>query len=106
MDIDNELVLKQSLEIHNKYLTAIANDKNSNINDLKKTLSGEYEYISSKIPSILNIACSPNYNHQRLKFMLDMNSKVYNKEISEKEGSIQVGKVLVDEIVKPTLNKK
>jgi len=106
MELDNELVLKHTLEIHSKYLTAVANDKNCSISNLKKDLSSDYEYIANKVPSILNIACSPNFDYNRLKYMLEMNSKVHNKEITEKEGSIQVGQVLVDDIVKPMLNKK
>jgi hypothetical protein len=38
--------------------------------------------------------------------MLDMNTKVKNNDISEKEGSVQVGQVLVDDIVKPSLKDK
>ena len=37
--------------------------------------------------------------------MLEMNTKVRNNEITEKDGSIQVGQVLVDDIVKPSLKK-
>ena len=39
MELDNELVLKHTLEIHSKYLTAVANDKNCSISNLKKDLS-------------------------------------------------------------------
>ena len=37
--------------------------------------------------------------------MLEMTSKIKKNEISEREASIQVGQVLVDEIVKPSLEK-
>ena len=38
--------------------------------------------------------------------MVSMAAKVRNNEISEHDASVKVGQVLVDEIVKPQLEKK
>ena len=65
-----------------------------------------YPYISEKLQSIVTISPGDSYDYDRLKFMLNIPNKVKNNEISEKEGSIQVGQVLEDDIVKPSLEKK
>lgn len=105
MDLNTEQVLQESLKIHLMYKDA----KAAGTIDITK-LTGEakklYPYISEKIPSIVTIALGESYDYDRLKFMLNMHTRVKNNEITEKEGSIQVGQVLVDDIVKPSLNKK
>ena len=59
----------------------------------------------SKLIIVIFLLKSDNYDYKRLSYILDMNEKVKNKEITEREGSIQVGQVLVDEIVKPSIKK-
>ena len=105
MDIDNEKVLHESLKIHLLYKDAKASG-NVNIAELTEKAKELYPYTSEKITSIVNIALGDSYDYERLKFMLNMNTKVKNNEITEKEGSVQVGQVLVDDIVKPSLEKK
>ena len=105
MDIDNEKVLQESLKIHLMYKDAKAAGT-IDITKLTSQAKELYPYITEKIPSIVNIALGDSYDFDRLKFMLDMHIKVKNNEITEKEGSIQVGQVLVDDIVKPSLEKK
>jgi len=104
MDINKELLLKEALEVHNHFLSETIKSPDININSLKEELKKIYTYVA-KYDSIMIIALSNNYDHKRLEFMLDMTSKIKKNEISEKEASIQVGQVLVDEIVKPSLEK-
>jgi hypothetical protein len=106
MDINKEIILKESLEIHNEYKNYKIKYSTISTDQLKENMIKKYPYTSTKLSSILNLALSDNYDYRRLSYMLDMNNKVNNNEITENEGSIQVGQVLVDEIVKPALNKK
>ena len=41
----------------------------------------------------------------RLEYMINMAEKVENKEMKEHDASVAVGQVLVDDIVKPSLEK-
>ena len=41
----------------------------------------------------------------RLKFMLNMINKVNNNEITEHNASVQIGEKLVNEYVKPMIDK-
>ena len=104
MDIDTDLLLKESLEVHNIFLAETINSRELNIQQLKDDLSKKYPNVG-KYDSIMTIVLSNNYDYNRLKYMLEMTSKIKKNEISEREASIQVGQVLVDEIVKPSLEK-
>ena len=104
MDINKELLLKEALEVHNHFLSESIKSSNIDINSLKEELKKIYTYVG-KYDSIMIIALSNNYDHSRLEYMLDMTSKINKKEISEKEASIQADQILVDEIVKPSLEK-
>ena len=73
-------------------------------------LSRNYEAQFSKVPAILNIInnTTNKFNKsscERLKFMITQASRVFNKDIAEHDASVAVGTKLVDEIVKPQLNK-
>tara|TARA_B100001093_G_C26797439_1_gene1001792 strand:+ start:788 stop:1114 length:327 start_codon:yes stop_codon:yes gene_type:complete len=105
MDIDNSKILEESLKMHLFYKEKIAGNANINIGLLIEDVKKLYPYTATKLPSVINIAVGDSYDYNRLKFMLEMNTKVKNNEITEKEGSIQVGQVLVDDIVKPSLDK-
>lgn len=64
--------------------------------------------INDKFPSILNIIESDKFDMEgvlRLEYMIGMAEKVNREEIPEHDASVAVGQVLVDDIVKPSLNK-
>ena len=46
-----------------------------------------------------------NYDYNRLSIMVNMAEQVKDNKISEHEASKHVGQILVDEIVKPQLDK-
>tara|TARA_B100000902_G_C27060947_1_gene789088 strand:- start:78 stop:401 length:324 start_codon:yes stop_codon:yes gene_type:complete len=106
MDINSEQILGESLKIHLLYKEALAKSGTLNMKALQEEVKTLYPYTSEKLPSVVTIALGESYDYSRLKFMLDMNTKVKNNEVTEKEGSIQVGQVLVDDIVKPSLKEK
>lgn len=102
MDIDSERILNESKKIHLMYLEAKANNL-IDLVSLKSKVDDLYNYTSEKLPSVVTISLGDSYDYDRLKFMLNMHSKVKSSEVSSKEGDIQVGQVLVDQIVKPSL---
>ena len=84
------------------YLEAKANNL-VDLESLKSKVSELYNYTSEKLPSVVTISLGDSYDYERLKFLLNMHSKVKSSEVTPKEGDIQVGQVLVNEIVKPSL---
>lgn len=105
MDIDNSKILEESLKMHLYYKEKKAENVNVNVGVLIEDVKKIYTYTAEKLPSVINIALGDSYDYNRLKFLLEMNTKVRKNEITEKDGSIQVGQVLVDDIVKPSLKK-
>jgi len=103
--MDPELILKQSLEINIRYIKEAAG-LNFNSVEFKKTMELEYYELFNECSAIFNISLGPSYNFIRLKKMLILANKIKTKEISEHAASVQVGQILVDEVVKPQLNNK
>ena len=103
--INIDKILKESKEIYRYFLKNEASKK-FNQSEFLKNIQNTYLELSTDYPSIIKIAASHNYDENRLKYMLVMANKVSNNDISEKNASVKVGQLLVDEIVKPQLNKK
>lgn len=104
MNNKNEQILKESLEVHNIFLTEKIKSNNVNISGLKEELSIKYPLLSEN-SSIMSMALSDKYDHNILSYMLNMKDKMDNGNLSEREASINVGQILVDKIVKPTIEK-
>jgi|TARA_B110000977_G_scaffold165109_1_gene212063 hypothetical protein len=102
--MDPELILKQSLEININYIKA--HDKiNFNLEEFKNTMKVKYLELFNEYSTIFNISVGPSYDFLRLKKMLILANKIKTNEITEHSASVQVGQILVDEIVKPQLKK-
>ena len=104
MSLNTELILQESLLMHNEYLNLVATNtfhKEQAETDFKV----KYEYSCEKLPSILGLVLSSQYDYNRLKYMLDMKNQLDDKKISKDDADVKVGQVLVDEIVKPMLDK-
>ena len=99
-----ERILRESLEINLKYLNKNKKD-DFDKDTFTKQIEEEYHYLKDNYPAILNISVSPSYEFLRLKKMLFLANKVKEKEVSEHDASVAVGQILVDEIVKPQLDK-
>ena len=98
-------ILKESKEIYRQFLkNEVTKDLNNE--QFVKNMRLKYSELNKNYPSIINISASQNYDEKRLTYMLNMANKVSNNEISEKNASVKVGQLLVDEIVKPQLNKE
>tara|TARA_B100001093_G_scaffold519757_1_gene610295 strand:+ start:2305 stop:2640 length:336 start_codon:yes stop_codon:yes gene_type:complete len=103
-NINVNKILKESKDIYRQFLKNEAS-KELNQDKFLKNMRSKYIELNEKYPSIINISASQNYDEKRLKYMLNMAHKVSNNEISEKNASVKVGQLLVDEIVKPQLDK-
>ena len=102
MDIDK--ILEESLQINKEYKRL--KNKKTTKDVFKAKMEKEHPFLAENYGAILNIAVGESYNYTRLKEMLTLANKVKNNEIKEHDASVQVGKILVDEIVKPSLEKK
>ena len=72
--------------------------------DIVKNLTS----INDTYPSIVNVIGSKQFNMDgviRLEYMINIAVKVEKKQMKEHDASVAVGQVLVDDIVKPSLEK-
>ncbi len=99
-----ERILRESLEVNVKYQNE-SKKKDFDKDIFTKNMEAEYSFLKDNYSAILNISMSPTYEFLRLKKMLFLANKVKEKEVSEHDASVAVGQILVDEIVKPQLNK-
>lgn len=80
----------------------------SNFNLYKQNLLNNYKDINKSYPAVFNMIFNPKFNLfslNRLRYMINMALKIEKKDITEHDASVAVGQKLVDEIVKPQLNK-
>ena len=103
-EINIERVLTTSRRLNMLYIENIASKKLSE-NKFKEQMQKDFDHLHKNYEAIFNISISNNYDYNRLKFMLEMAQKVKKSEITEHDASVQVGQVLVDQIVKPQLDK-
>lgn len=80
----------------------------SNFTLYKQNLLNNYKDINKSYPAVFTMIFNPKFNiHSlnRLRYMINMALNIENKNITEHDASVAVGQKLVDEIVKPQLNK-
>lgn len=102
-ELPKERILVESLELNRKYVDNLADRKLSD-DKFKSTMQTQYTFLYNNYQPIFNISCSSSYDYRRLASMLGLAVKVNNNEMSEHDASVQVGQILVDEIVKPQLD--
>jgi len=102
MEVDK--ILKESLEINKKY-REFKKNKSVSLKKFKESLKEEFPFLSENYSTIFEISVGESYNHIRLKKMLILANQVQNDEITEHSASVEVGQILVDDIVKPSLKK-
>lgn len=102
--MDPERILTESREIYREYVKRHALGT-LNLDELKRDMKERFPYISN-YEAIVRISMSNNYDYDRLKFMVNMADRVKKNEITEHNASVEVGQLLVDQIVKPQLKKK
>ena len=102
-EIPKERILVESRDLNRKFNDNLASRELSD-DEFKVSMKSHYPYLLNNYESIFNIACSKSYDFNRLATMLGLAQKVKDDEISEHDASVQVGQILVDQIVKPQLD--
>ena len=80
--------------------------KTNNEETFKKIMEEEYSDFSENHKSIYQICIMGKMDIDRFSYMIDMAKKVKKNEMSEYNASVKVGTRLVDDIIKPNLDKK
>ena len=86
----------------------INNDRINNTLSQEKfeeNMAIKYDYLYSNFPNLFSMCCSSHSNLNRLKFMLDNIIKIQSKDMTEHDASVKVGEQLVNDFVKPDLEK-
>ena len=99
--VDN--LIRVTREIRQLYLSGQYTDVPSITHYLES--QPRYNDVCKKFTSMIPIICSNNYDQERLEYMIRLSDKVRRGEVEEKVASVAVGQRLVDEIVKPQLDK-
>ena len=102
-DIPKERILTESHALNQKFNENMAN-KGLNDEEFKISMKSQYSFLFNNYEPIFNISCSKSYEFKRLATMLGLDQKVKSNEVSEHDASVQVGQILVDQIVKPQLD--
>lgn len=97
-------ILEKSRKLNRKYLDA-KESKNFSKSYFKNEMKKEFNDLFESMESVFNISISDNYNYKRLKYMFEMSNRVKNNDISEHDASVKIGQELVDNIVKPQIEK-
>ena len=97
-------IMSDSDSLYQDYLENLASNKLS-FKEFKDVMKTKYDDLFRNYQSIFNISISNNYDGKRLKNMLILANKVKKSEITEHEASVEVGTELVNNIVKPQLDK-
>ena len=103
-NIDAEKVLKLSSELNSKFIDNLAT-KALEHNKFKTLMQTEFNFLYKNYEPIFNISLTNSYDYNRLAKMLNLANKVKNNVLSEHQASVQVGQILVDDIVKPQMDK-
>jgi hypothetical protein len=102
-----EKILETVKSIRNSYINSL--ETNENIADIKKDLREKNVDFSNNYPALFDMIFHPVDNWESdlkgLTNMVQLATRVKNKEISQHDASVKIGGTLVDQYVKPKLNK-
>ena len=98
--MNSETILEIVIELIKKI--DICKNKND---EFIETLKKDYNSFYDMYPGIFQMTCDGNMDLDRLKLMLNMKTNIDEQQITEHDGSVKIGQLLVDDFVKPSLNK-
>ena len=104
-NIDYDLILSQAQEIVNLRKKSVK-EKDFNEEEFIKNIKETYPNLYENQKSIFTLCTTNGMDINRLKYMIEMIKKMNRGAISEHNASIEVGKRLVDDIIKPNLPDK
>lgn len=103
--MNTDAILSSSFQLNKEYKLN-RNEKTFNIDDFREKMIVKYADLHNSYQSIFNISINDTYNYNRLSSMLNYAEKVRSGEMTEHNASVAVGQILVDQIVKPQINKQ
>ncbi len=105
---DTSYVLEDVKDMINKINLYNSKKLYSNLNpgEFVEKLKKDYNKLEDNFPSIFEKVLSGTLEYERLEFMLKMLGEVKTQKLSKHEASVVVGQELVNNIVKPSLEKK
>ena len=93
-------------EINNELKYLDNGEKYENVEQLTEKMIQRFPDLNMNHPSILKSACGGSMKDIRmLEFMISKVKKIKRNQITEHDASVEVGQRLVDEIVKPQIEK-
>ena len=92
-------------KITKKDLPPVKGDAKKRIKEADKKSMDKYNYLFENHETIFKMAMTDKFDSNRLQFMLNMAKKVQLNEISRHDADVEVGTELVNNIVKPQLEK-
>lgn len=102
--MDSKAILQTANEI-NGCFTQASRHPRYNRATFMNIMAKEYPELKEKYESVFNMACSEKYNSDMLRYLLNQADKVKTGIIDQNTADVKVGQLLVDNIVKPQLEK-
>ncbi len=88
-------------KLHNSYLEGI--NKKKDIKTIRNELKEQFPEFEMDYNSLFKLCTSEDYDLNRLLIFIQMASSIQKNEITEKEASVHIGEMLVNDYVKPKL---
>jgi len=105
---DTSYVLEDAKEMKNRIILYKTKkiDRNLSEDEFIKKLERDYNKLYDNFPTIFQKIMLGTLEFDRLEFMLKMVGEIKTNKLSKHEASVVVGQELVDNIVKPDLDKR
>lgn len=104
MNIDISKIHTMANELNIDYIDNIASKKLTD-HTFHNNMKSKYNYLFENHETIFKMAMTDKFDSNRLQFMLNMAKKVQLNEITRHDADVEVGTELVNNIVKPQLEK-
>ena len=104
---DTEYIMVDVLKIKDLLKKHKNKEIDTNLNERKfqMKLDKDFHKLKEEFPTIYEKTCNNSLETERLRFMLKMQNEIRKKKVTSHEASVTVGQELVDNIVKPNLEK-
>jgi hypothetical protein len=104
-NLDEKLeTVQEILILRRKYFEQVEENKD-NIEKFIISLKNKYDDFKTENKNIFNLTVQGHMDINKFKFMINMKKKVLSNQISEHDASVKVGEKLVNEFVKPHIDK-
>lgn len=87
-----------------KVVTEMTEDETRSPKEKKKFFQRKHPEFAERYSSLFEMACRPNFDMQKLRFMLAMRSKIQTNSMTVDQASAQVGQAMFNHYVKPIVD--